>query len=656
MNTSREQHDLYHPLASNQTRIIHLLPADDAANLTVELRTLDLSKPEDYVAISYTWGAQPLDHTVICDGKPLQVTKSCHEVLHFMRSRGWQMIWIDQLCVDQNSLEERSKQVQLMSQIYRQAVLVLAWLGPPGQRYKKGLDAVADVRDSEAANIIRSHLVQTLGRVLSEYDSALQLLFNNKKGQEAGRQATLSTWDTLLDFLSVPYWQRRWILQEILLNEHVVFYYGSERFYWQDLWQLMIVTIPNALNSPMEGTNKEYFSGVLGEEEFLIPLKCLEGMVYEHHRRQLGPVSSSLEDALVRASFTKVTVELDYFYAIRGLIDDDSLPAPNYKLPFEEVYLSYMNKIFAAVPVFLQWSGLCQWPLKTQLRIPSWFLNVTADYALRPIEIGFGGPDHPRLLELTGRMQQRREGRDNLEAGGERLPQLTISKSTTRPELSVKGAIIDTIVAMKMWLPSHLRGNVYASLLWQGREDVSTSLGAYQNLVDWASKNCSHDWCTPDTVAWLHQIRAKSDIDAWTSYAESNAEDTGEERFSTRHAALDLFLRSLCQGRHLPELKDLFRLGFEGSPLPPILTHAVNALTTQAVAVTKQGFLGFVPTIAQVGDSLAIFRGIHSPMAIRQAPDASDRYQVVGASWFLGLGAGQGLLMDEYKETDVVLI
>ena len=44
-------------------------------------------------------------------------------------------LWIDSICIDQDSLEERSHQVQQMGDIYIKAKELYIWLG---QKYKSG--------------------------------------------------------------------------------------------------------------------------------------------------------------------------------------------------------------------------------------------------------------------------------------------------------------------------------------------------------------------------------------------------------------------------------------------------------------------------------------------------------------------------------------
>ncbi len=78
-----------------------------------------------YCAISYTWGSQLLDHSVKCCGININVTKSCFDVLSTL---GNVLVWIDQLCIDQANLAERTEQIMLMNKIYSGAQLVFIWL------------------------------------------------------------------------------------------------------------------------------------------------------------------------------------------------------------------------------------------------------------------------------------------------------------------------------------------------------------------------------------------------------------------------------------------------------------------------------------------------------------------------------------------------
>ena len=135
---------------------------------------------------------------------------------------------------------------------------------------------------------------------------------------------------------------------------------------------------------------------------------------------------------------------------------------------------------------------------------------------------------------------------------------------------------------------------------------------------------------------------------------------SGRVRWATQLAALDLFLRSLYQARHLPELKNLAE--YENT------FYAENGTSTgfyrdyalcffeRRVAVTEKGFLGLVPSITKVGDNVAMLRGVPMPMVRRATLDPGGSYQVFGTSWFLGLGAGQGLELDCCSDREIQLV
>lgn len=86
------------------------------------------SKPE-YVALSYCWGQPVFDSYVVLEGQKVAVTSNLANALRVVRSEGYEMISVDQLCIDQSNKEEKSHQVPLMWDIYSNAQTVLVWLG-----------------------------------------------------------------------------------------------------------------------------------------------------------------------------------------------------------------------------------------------------------------------------------------------------------------------------------------------------------------------------------------------------------------------------------------------------------------------------------------------------------------------------------------------
>ncbi|KAJ4244781.1 hypothetical protein NW762_014358 [Fusarium torreyae] len=125
----------YRPLLNpRDTRVAVLEPADhfnDTLRLSLKRVSLNSLGRTRYEALSYVWGPITGDRRVYCDGKLLNITPNCESALRYLRLRRKpRVLWIDALCINQNSNAEKSRQVPLMGDIYESASRVLIWLGP----------------------------------------------------------------------------------------------------------------------------------------------------------------------------------------------------------------------------------------------------------------------------------------------------------------------------------------------------------------------------------------------------------------------------------------------------------------------------------------------------------------------------------------------
>ena len=169
------------------------------------------------------------------------MTKSCFDALLAIkrRSRSDQLVWIDQLSIDQRNLNERSAQVLLMSNIYAGAEQVLIWLDEFENLTCRPVDA-RDLRDDhrhskggilelhwstgirtdctrpeplqqEAKNTIA--LIEYLCKYYSRH--TLQN-FGTAECPASDVPTSIKAWDHLLAILRHRYFQRRWILRRDL--------------------------------------------------------------------------------------------------------------------------------------------------------------------------------------------------------------------------------------------------------------------------------------------------------------------------------------------------------------------------------------------------------------------------------------------------------
>jgi hypothetical protein len=125
----------YRPLPHGRdTRVAVLEPANqfnDPIHLSLKRVSLTGLKRTQYEALSYVWGSIKGDCRVYCDGKLLYVTSNCESALRYLRLKHrTRVLWIDAVCINQDSNAEKIRQVPMMGDIYESAARVLLWLGP----------------------------------------------------------------------------------------------------------------------------------------------------------------------------------------------------------------------------------------------------------------------------------------------------------------------------------------------------------------------------------------------------------------------------------------------------------------------------------------------------------------------------------------------
>jgi hypothetical protein len=81
-----------------------------------------LLSPPPYTALSYVWGGQPEPTTLLVNGLEMRVTQSLRTAIDAMWDAGEKMLWIDQLCLNQDDSVEKSNQVlRMIGLVYENA-------------------------------------------------------------------------------------------------------------------------------------------------------------------------------------------------------------------------------------------------------------------------------------------------------------------------------------------------------------------------------------------------------------------------------------------------------------------------------------------------------------------------------------------------------
>jgi hypothetical protein len=122
----------YHPLDASKNEI-HVVRLTASRNFTAKascrLIHLSLDGNITYEALSYTWGSPTSRCTIFLDGQKFLATRNLEIALRYLRYvKDERYLWIDALCINQESVEERNQQARKMGEIYKKATKVVVWL------------------------------------------------------------------------------------------------------------------------------------------------------------------------------------------------------------------------------------------------------------------------------------------------------------------------------------------------------------------------------------------------------------------------------------------------------------------------------------------------------------------------------------------------
>jgi hypothetical protein len=110
-----------------------------------------------------------------------------------------------------------------MQQIYKNAVIVLSWLGEEGEGSKEAVRGMRDIA-REIKNIDLGGDGDKVGW-LKRYPELLEQS-REKPGENDGKTKTL--WDAIDRLWEREYWTRTWVSQETVLAEKVIIMCGEE--------------------------------------------------------------------------------------------------------------------------------------------------------------------------------------------------------------------------------------------------------------------------------------------------------------------------------------------------------------------------------------------------------------------------------------------
>ncbi|ETS76359.1 hypothetical protein PFICI_11746 [Pestalotiopsis fici W106-1] len=186
----------------SQIRLLEILPQADHS-LQCSLTTFHTSACPRYIALSYVWGDDEPTNTIVINGQPFEIRNNLSHALprlaDLQAQRDEKHFWIDAICINQKDTGERNHQVGMMNDIFTQASLTASWLG--------------------------------LGQETSELLPSAQTTW-----PEPGTSAFLAKIDCN------TYFQRMWIVQEVMLSRDIWVLCDNVICPWEKLAEFWLVS------------------------------------------------------------------------------------------------------------------------------------------------------------------------------------------------------------------------------------------------------------------------------------------------------------------------------------------------------------------------------------------------------------------------------
>lgn len=193
------------------------------------IRHVSLDEEPSYKALSYAWGdlASP-KYPILIDGSTLLVTPNLYQALQlFQTLPGISSLWIDAICINQIDDKEKSRQVPLMHTIFSQAEEVLIWLGPAANQSSEIISFLIDWASKYTA-VLEVEGFEFLGSRYLEPEQLRGFLTSISDGFPA------DLWlQPVTEFLTRPWWNRVWVMQELILAKKAIIYCGYIKVDWK---------------------------------------------------------------------------------------------------------------------------------------------------------------------------------------------------------------------------------------------------------------------------------------------------------------------------------------------------------------------------------------------------------------------------------------
>ncbi|CAG8960664.1 hypothetical protein HYFRA_00013432 [Hymenoscyphus fraxineus] len=350
----------YTPLSSpTSIRVLqlHIAKTENTSTTSFSLKEVDLQESPKYEALSYTWGqATSYDKSTetyqwaptekcpiqISNTGVVRITRNLCDLFKNLiegapLGQSVSSIWADQVCINQNDVQERNSQVAMMKDIYAQAWRTLIWLGKPDS----DMLVVANLFEV-ITTIDYSSLQRTRGSSDEELQEDILKVIAIKS--DSNWQDDLEFIGSIVNTLNKSWFSRAWIVQEVILSQEPLLLFGKKTYSIAVLNNLVTLTFfleRRGTNSFTELSEKAQLPGARGLLTLKSIMHCRQMMEHDVSKQGI------LKDVLNTLAFSlDASDPRDRIYAFLAFQEsNENQIVPDYTLEINDAYTKISESI-----------------------------------------------------------------------------------------------------------------------------------------------------------------------------------------------------------------------------------------------------------------------------------------------------------------------
>jgi hypothetical protein len=581
-----------------------------------------LQSAKDYAALSYTWGTAAPSIPIVLHGKVALVSENLYLALLHLRKRSVTLIWVDALCINQEDLAERARQVSHMEEVYRRASLVWVWLGDSDKFSEVAFEELHGLREHLNCDgaVLREHLVRELHQHPQRWRAISELLYR-------------------------PWFRRMWIIQEVLSGRRAMMICGKDVID-VDLFLKLIYSLFKAeiLKSVMafHPSRHELSGGPLRvafeQLSFLVRAKIettdfLASTSFKFKR--------TLLNFMVETRWAEATNPLDKIYGIFSLASDasslgywnsgeeeTSLWRPfdiDYTLTKEALFIN-VTKAIICTSRSLEILRFAKYEPNSKSNLPSWVADWAhpTPHAVR---------DYLPLEPIKGNGTRSWRPLPGVSKASKELDPSIFHEITNRcgayfklgheNTLIIKGIHVDTIATLSSHTVPDDLGLFFPGpqQFVNAAEDLAKWHHYLESLKIWSEECVRHaQTCTPSPTE--QSISSAF----WTvlNGRDARTEDQVPDGCLALPRAIEKLQVALCNfGKQICSKVDA-PVDMAGFAAQSNLEHCMSRLPdmtetcfAQKFATTQKRYMGIMPDGAKVGDLICAMYGCETPVVLR---------------------------------------